>query len=577
MAEIIKFTQDADYYYNKGVEYSEKGNFVEAIDNFHTTAKLEPNNPYNFVELGYNYTEAGLYREATESYLKALALDRSIDTVYLGLMQNFINLGDGDTAFYYFKLGMENGAFEDDFNVEDYIERVERKPMLKLYEEKEDDTVIVGARRLMATGQLKLARQILEEIEEGNANYKEAINNLSYLSYLEKDYEKCISLAERNLGLDGGDRFALANAVIGYHKTGNKQKEEECAKRLDEVTPMDSETLYRTASCFMQSDNSVLAHKYYGKMLEDNPYDLVNLMVYALSLYNLGKKDEAGKYMVMLRKLYPENHSVKYYARHVIRKEIDHIPLGDVLPWGEHERRKHRIDEVFSMLSNLDAVVKRLDEDEEMKEMVTWMFEIEEYHLCKVISEFLGQHERWQEFLRERVAKPFGSPYLKRHYLTSLLLYSEKRKFSVCFDGKFRIVSPSAPTFNNEKEERIYWIAYSACVSLGVKSVAKLKKAFALMQNRIIEKDFDLASADERALSALLCNVSGVHASFSRFFDLGSFFECETENVTEYAYNLDLPRKLDAFAEFMEKLASGAMTMEQSENTDTTEGEENND
>ena len=97
------------------------------------------------------------------------------------------------------------------------------------------------------------------------------------------------------------------------------------------------------------------------------------------------------------------------------------------------------------------------------------------------------------------------------------------------------------------------------------------------MQNRIIEKDFDLASADERALSALLCNVSGVHARFSRFFDLGSFFDCETENVTEYANNLDLPRKLDAFAEFMEKLASGAMTMEQSENTDTTEGEENND
>ncbi len=584
MAKILKFTQSADYYFNKGVEYKEQGNFVDAIDSFYTVIKLEPKNPYNYVELGYAYTDAQLYREGADAFLKALALDKNIETVYIGLMQCFSEMGNIDLGFYYFKLGVENGVVEED-SLDEIVEIVENKrPRLRLYDDLAGETIVKNARRMMASGQNAVARSMLEEVESKNKSYADAQNSLAYLSYLEKEYEKCVQISVERLAENENDNQALSNAVLAYHELGDSEKEREFSSRLVSVVDAfdknyDDKTIYRIASAFMRVDSSELALRYYERLLEKNPYDSQALLVYSLCLYNLSRYEEAKKYIVMLRKVYPNNLSVKYYARHIINKDNEHIPLGEVIPLGEHERRKHRVHEAFSLLSEVDKVVERLDEDEELRDMVVWMFDIEEYNLCRVMAEFLGQHPTWQKFLRERLLTAFGSPFLKRYYLTALLLYSGDKKITVSFDGKLRTIIPSAPKFDSYKLERIYWIAYSGAIACGVKNISKLKKAFLDIQQRIVDSGFDLENADERALSAIVANESQLCDEFKSFFNLGTFFDCEDEKIKEYADALGVEKKLDALSKYLEQVFADAQkAMENiTSESENNEGEEKND
>lgn len=558
MGKIIQFKQDAEYYYNKGIDYSECGNVVDAVACFRTAISLEPDNALNYVELGCSYLEAELYRDAADSLIKALTYDRYIETAYLGLMQAFAGLNDGAAAFYYYREGKRNGVFDDDFGFDDVLERVPKEPRLDVYEDKRDEITLINGSCLMAAGNYDLAETLLGSLKKKSKQYIKARNNLGYLEYLRGNYEKSIELCEEMLTADPCDAMALGNAMVSYHKLGNAQKEAEMAERLNEAADMNDPELYLLAMRYMQADNSEMALRFYERLLQDNAYDVGNLMVYAQALYNVGRREEATRYMIMLRKLYPDNHSVRYFARYIVSGTIDHIPLSNVIPRGENERRKHRVNETFSMLSDLDAVLERLDSDEELLEMTTWMFEIEEYNLCRVVAEFLGQDEKWQDYLRELLIRSDGSAYLKRYYLTNILLYSKKRRIAVCFDGMLRFISPKAPYFANRMAERVYWIAYSAAICYNVKDISGLKESFITVQNRIAATGFDIEKANDRALAALVCNYSAAHEYFKHYAELGAMFDCEGREITEYYERLGLSRKVDAITELMEMFAKKA-------------------
>ena len=100
MAEILKLQNDAEYYYERGIDKSEAGAYIEAVDSFYSALRRDPDNMWIYSELGYNFLELGLYGPALKIYYKLLALDKHADIGYLGLMQCFLRDNQVPMALY---------------------------------------------------------------------------------------------------------------------------------------------------------------------------------------------------------------------------------------------------------------------------------------------------------------------------------------------------------------------------------------------------------------------------------------------------------------------------------------------
>ena len=52
MAEILKLQNDAEYYYERGIDKSEAGAYIEAVDSFYSALRRDPGNMWIYSELG---------------------------------------------------------------------------------------------------------------------------------------------------------------------------------------------------------------------------------------------------------------------------------------------------------------------------------------------------------------------------------------------------------------------------------------------------------------------------------------------------------------------------------------------
>ena len=98
MGKKINFGNDADYYYNRGMDFADDDKNIEAISNFYLALELDPGNIYIMSELAYSYYELGLIDMATKFSLKILDADRYSDISYIGLIQCFAKTGKFDAA-----------------------------------------------------------------------------------------------------------------------------------------------------------------------------------------------------------------------------------------------------------------------------------------------------------------------------------------------------------------------------------------------------------------------------------------------------------------------------------------------
>jgi tetratricopeptide (TPR) repeat protein len=72
---IVSDPEDAYAYYQLGLIYKERRDFVKAENIYLKLLKLFPDHPYANYDLGYVYREMKLYKKAIEQYKKALKID----------------------------------------------------------------------------------------------------------------------------------------------------------------------------------------------------------------------------------------------------------------------------------------------------------------------------------------------------------------------------------------------------------------------------------------------------------------------------------------------------------------------
>ena len=201
--------------------------------------------------------------------------------------------------------------------------------------------------------------------------------------------------------------------------------------------------------------------------------------MYALALFNLHKRDDARSYMTALRRLYPDNGTIAYYARLMNEPNVNHIKLNVSIPRREIQNRIKYIDERFAELGDAEKVADAMFDDEELYEDVMWLLFSNEYSLASHIGSFLCQDELWQPFILDRLIDPDVPPAVKKDYLLSYLKYSKIKKFSLLVGDVMLFFSPRMPKCSDDINiQDAYWNAYATCAFVTQSFQSKLNKIY---------------------------------------------------------------------------------------------------
>ena len=539
MGKKINFGADADYYYNRGIDKAEEGKDIEAISDFYLSLELDPGNIYTMSEMAYSYYELGLTEQAIKIYYRILDADRYSDIAYIGLMQCFVRENRIVSALYYLNMGLEYGALDTDYlpttEITEEQQQTAVPPELRVLHAGDKTGVVGVARTIAASGDYKVARKMLEEVSEKSEQYIDAGAYLSFLSLAEGNYEECEAKAKEVLAKDPKNACAYCSLIVSCLSRGDVDAAESYMYDLDAVDVQDKENVMRVAGCMAEIGNDELCAKYFGRLFDITPYEPDSTLMYALALFNLHKRDDARSYMTALRRLYPDNGTIAYYARLMNEPNVNHIKLNVSIPRREIQNRIKYIDERFAELGDAEKVADAMFDDEELYEDVMWLLFSNEYSLASHIGSFLCQDELWQPFILDRLIDPDVPPAVKKDYLLSYLKYSKIKKFSLLVGDVMLFFSPRMPKCSDDINiQDAYWNAYATCAFVTQSFQSKLNKIYKKIAEATVKPGFKSDEVKSAVLAAVMTRLSGAHSIFYDKESCCGIFDIEKRDYDEY-------------------------------------------
>lgn len=97
----------ASYYYERGVDYSEKGEFESAISNYSKAIERDPDDIFSYHNRGLSYINLGEYDLAIADLNKTLEIDPTYDNAYYNRALAYKGLGQIDNAIKDFQKVLE--------------------------------------------------------------------------------------------------------------------------------------------------------------------------------------------------------------------------------------------------------------------------------------------------------------------------------------------------------------------------------------------------------------------------------------------------------------------------------------
>lgn len=570
MGNKIDFGNDADYYYNRGMDFADEGKNIEAISNFYLALDNDPGNIYIMSELAYSYFELGLTNQAIKFYLRILDADRYSDISYIGLIQCFAQKGKLDAALYYLNLGLKYGALDTDYIPKiDPDEAENVQPQLGVIDNS-DYSGLMALSKNMGDGssdnpeENRLARILLEHVPENSPQYPEARNRLALMLLKSGNAAESIKEAQKILEKFPGNAGAYCTLISAYHSMGEHEKSLETFAKLDALDAKDRKDVVKIAACAADTDNDEMAVKYFGRLFDFVPYEPQPTVMYAVALFNVGKRDEARSYLTALRKLHPEDGMIKYYAMCINDPTVkNRIKIDYDIPKQEYNRRIQYIDERFSTLGDIDKITQAMFDDEELYEDVMWLMSSNDQVYAAHIGSFLCRDEYWQPMILDRLIDPAVSPAAKRDLLCSYLMYSKVKKFSLVMSDALVFFSPRIPKGGDQTFENAYWEAFATAAMFGTTFQPKLTKAY----KKVLAQLDDAKRAKRRyrsqEVAALLVRLSDASPVFNSKDECCELFGVTVEDYDKCLDKLGLREEEErAVSRYEAKLSKDAPSAE---------------
>lgn len=602
MAKIIKLDLDEDYYYRRGIEYSEEGRFVEAADSFRSALDLEPDSYYACSELAYAYMQLGLTDMAIKYYAKTVFLDRKSDVGYMGLMQCFMEKKDTEAAMQAVFSGIRERAlpydaasfgslstmktelmeFDDTLSDADkvYVPPEERDTDERFGtgedEGEESDSPWEKKRAIRVpasdehrtkrlrlahfyeiTGRHAKAQKIIEDVTLRDPRYPDRHVYKAMVALYNDELAKATAETTKALDRDPDNMAAIALLlrVLSRSQDGAAEKDLvaiqqhmiACVLRMEELKPRDRSEALNVALAYLELDNDDLILKHYTDLIAYSPYDRDTALVFAQCLYNKGLHDRSDKLMLDLRKLYPDDTVIAYYARIIKNRSAERIIPSSLLPLEESDKRVNRIEKVFSELGDVDKIARRLNRDPELNEAVRWVIDSQLTEPSAYVGSFLCQHSSWQRYIADKLVDPAVSTTVKREFLVTYLRYSSSKDFVLYAYDRVYCFYPALPKCADNPEMRdAYWTAYGEMAFFGRDFAAKLNGVYVDLVGKMSEPGFKSFRIRSEVMAAVLAYLTDPMLLFGKIGDCCKIFDCSPRTFRDYLARLDIGEKKQA-------------------------------
>ncbi len=440
---ILKFEQNADFFFTKYIKCVEKGRYLDALLSLRSAIEKDPADPEFRVSLAELYTEIGDFEESNFLLFEQLRADGSFfgDCLF-GMGCNFIGLQDIDKASECFSRYLDafpDGEYADDAQdfldtLEDDIINPDRGELYDIAKEAE----YANVNSFLFAMDKDIAE--LEDLHESNPEAHCISNDLAFAYICENENVKARALSERVLEEDAYNIGALCNLLTVAKIEEDEKTAQMCMQSLTHAQPASLDEEFKLVLTYCDVAEHELAYSSLKSMLTSHPYNIRLLYLYAVACIKTGRRTEAEDQLHDMLVIHPEDQVATYFLGRLAAFDGD-ITTFDIeydysLPSEEMYRR---MDELGKYLNdNVEDMLNTWKSEPRFKQLLKWILTLHDPQVKTLALATLGalQEEDAKQILRRYLMRIDEPDELKHPIFASLKRNGESEPYIAYMSGK---------------------------------------------------------------------------------------------------------------------------------------------
>ncbi|MBE5759417.1 MAG: tetratricopeptide repeat protein [Clostridiales bacterium] len=524
-SRVLNFFQGAEFHYNKYEKAYETGKLPDALVSLRKAVELEPENTEYLMELCELYSDMECFdisnalifslMQKTDAYsaecmyligYNAMGLNNIEDakSFFNKYLHDFDDDEFLDEVNGYLDL-MDQGELFDDYGIDAAAaEKGEEIPedVLKLADEGKD---------ALDGGDPERAITLLKDIAEEYPHIIYARNNLSLAYYIAGRYYEAYKENQKIVKDFPNNIHARCNGVIFANSLHNEELLKKALNEMQKLEANNIDELLKITLTYCELGMHEKANIAVSTLLEETPYDLRAMYIYAASLANLGKDEEAKNVFRDILKIDPDDlisaHYLRYLNSHEFGKRED-ISYIYALP---------RLEALncFSYLNDCVTLPEeeqreRWNQDEKFRSILKWILNtlgdtVTKATAINLIGIYGGKIA--EDILRGFAVKHNESDELKDCAIYRLIQMQAKPPFITYIDGRLREVDvPNYYPFDeNDPQSFKIMMMHILHFFQTMKEPEKLRIAYELAAKYRDKLTFKEVSTPKLYACALIC------------------------------------------------------------------------
>ncbi len=456
-------------------------------------------------------------------YLSNTKNEKLYGRAYNGLGACFYKMQDINVAGYYFNrqiISNKKAIYEySDVTAKFYQEvlSTDKNYYLAYPFDKADFTSLLEkAEDLLRANEYGECISLLNTVPENSKYYANSLITRSIAKYFKGDVSEAVEDIEKSISIETKP-VSVCNAISMFHSLKNEEKVSYYIEILKTLDVSNEEDIYKVSMVYAERGLHQTANDFAEKYLKSNPYDTSMLLIYGIMNYNL-KNFERAEYA--FSRVYKINRS--YIAKNYLDKLGD---MSDALEYSFDLPINDRLSLIKKLgeLMKGDAL-KRLDKEEEVYQISSYVFSTGAYQMQSSILTLLGElaTEKAVEIMKKMLLSLNVFDRVKSGVIGFLVASGVEGEISACFGNLFRKITLYKADIDGKEftEAYAYLIAKLAPVE---KDLLPLKLSAESIYKKVQEIGFEVIK-DVKALSAVIYELSSIakiksRREYAKFFD----------------------------------------------------------
>lgn len=516
-------------------DYLDDHNYLGALRMLNKNSELNGNAEDSYMLYAEAFDDMGLYEKCVNGWYKYIDYcygyeDEHTDygAAYEGIAVNFLNMGDEETAAYYYnKLLVETSPELDSDRRKEIIDSfiITHRPTLKIAwpprladvsGEMEDGL------NFMRAGEYERAKEQFAKVGEGNKSYLAARN---YIAMCDIICDKCDEAEQECRGMlekFPDDIQALTTLAAVKNQQKCTEESRAIARRLLEIGGESTEDRYKIATVCCENNMHAEAYALFCKIEDDLPFDNAVLYFKAVSAYNCGRKRESLEAFDKIQTIYIDAVTAKYYMdfvrEHMAEDDEDFLehPLSYFYRLPQEERESNiSLLTAFVMLEPKAAVA--LSDQLDLSDCIRWCFDEggenspEEIKLLGASAAAMAPS--CEDIFRDILLDGFLSDRVKIHALAAVAECNRGGEYGVVVCNIYRKIKLPVLSVGRAKRKqflRAYGVAVARFALIDPDYAYVIKDAATELHARLAANKGFAAVKTPAALAAAICACGGI-------------------------------------------------------------------